>query len=372
MIDPVFAAAIAVFLALLIVAILLTDGPVQRGRHERRRPHRDEFRQSEAEEVVVPVPKRVAIIVNPIKFPDQSDVVARLTAAARALEWDDPIFMETTAADPGTGQAREAVRAGVDLVCPLGGDGTIRAVAAGLAGTETPLGLLPGGTGNLLARNLHLPIDNLEHALAVACTGRNKPVDVGWVALDPVAEASDTDPAAPGDQERHIFLVMAGLGFDARIMADTTEAAKTKLGWTAYVATGMKNLRGPRIKVAMRIDGGPELNETTRTVLIGNCGRLTGGVNLMPQARVDDGHLDAVVISPKGLPGWADVLAQVLSHHDRHDRSHRLTRHTGARFELAVDSPEPIELDGDIIGSATRIVVTVAPLSLIVRVPTTT
>lgn len=367
--DPTLLVVLVIFLALVATAISLTEGGVLPGRGARIRPHRDDFRQESAP---VPPRKRAAVIINPVKFADHELVMSRLTGAAAALGWDEPWFRLTTPEDPGTGQARAATAEGVDVVCSLGGDGTIRAVAAGLAGTQTPLGLLPAGTGNLLARNLNLPIDDLEQALTVACTGRNKPVDVGWVTLDPEAERADTDPVALGQEDRHIFLVMAGLGFDAQIMSETTEAAKAKLGWTAYVATGLKNLRGPRLRAHLSVDGEQPQTHTTRTVLIGNCGKLTGGINLMPDALVDDGHLDCVLLSPKGLPGWVDISAQVLSGRGRGLRSPRLIRRTGERFEVSVDHPEAIELDGDVIGTATRIVATIEPRSLIVRVPAVT
>ena len=120
----------------------------------------------------------------------------------------------------GTGQARAAVAEGADLVCALGGDGTVRAVAKGLIGGEVPMALLPAGTGNLLARNLDLPSDSMEKALLVALTGQNKTIDVGQVVIDRGESAESVT-----DQ----FLVMAGLGFDATVMAGTDEELKKKV-----------------------------------------------------------------------------------------------------------------------------------------------
>ena len=373
--DLLLIAIIAVCLAFIgLILWLIFAGPSSggsraAGRHRARRPHRDAFRHGD--EAVEPPRKRAAIILNPTKFDDVDEVRAVLADASERLGWAPPEIMLTTEEDPGTGQARRAVTEGLDVVCPLGGDGTIRAVATGLVGTETPMGLLPKGTGNLLARNLAIPIDRIENALEVACTGKNRRVDVGWATLDEEGEEhARDDPGVDVEQRRHIFLVMAGLGFDAAVMSGTTESAKARVGWPAYVATGLRNLGGPSFKVKVKVDFDPEITRRTRSVIIGNCGKLTGGITLMPDAKIDDGVLDTVIVSPKGLVGWGAIVAQVLT---RRRKGHeRLDRHTGRHVVVSTDDLEEIELDGDIIGSARRVEAWVDPLALVVRVEATT
>ena len=197
--------------------------------------------------------RRIGVVVNPTKFDDLGDVKDRVGKLCADHGWGEPVFLETTEEDPGVGQAQDALDRGIDVLCPLGGDGTVRAVATALVGTDTPMGLLPGGTGNLLARNLELPTDDLARAVVVALTGRNRHIDVGWMRLDPdeahleehVGEGSSAGP------RRHAFLVMAGLGLDAAIMDNTSEKLKSRIGWTAYVPAGLKHLLVERFKASL-------------------------------------------------------------------------------------------------------------------------
>ena len=335
----------------------LTGGVHRARRLGRKRPHRNEFRPEGHVEPETPR-RRAAVVINPTKFEDLPAVQRRITKVCRELGWDEPLFIETTAKDTGTGQARQALEEGVTVVCPLGGDGTVRAVAEALVGTETPLGLLPGGTGNLLARNLELPVDSIEDALRVALTGQNKRVDVGRLIVD-----------ASGEHERpekHIFLVMAGLGFDAAIMAGAPESLKAKVGWPAYVVSGARNLRGQQFKVRIKAGDTDEFSRRTRTVVIGNCGKLLGGLVLMPEAEITDGQLDLVALSPQGIVGWAAVAARLAS---RRRRGHpRVDHHTATEFHVRADRPQDVQLDGDPIGKARAISAEVVPSSLVVRV----
>ncbi len=352
------AGAILLFGVIGIAAALGNRGSVDYDaltqRLRRRRPHRDSFREAPTPEEPL---RRAAVIVNPTKFVELSDLRARVAGVCAAHGWGQPIWVETTAAEPGTAQARQAVLDGAVLVCPLGGDGTVRAVAKALVDTETPLGLLPGGTGNLLARNLDLPLDSVEKALVVALTGHNKRVDVGRIII------SRSDDAEP---EEDTFFVMAGLGFDAAVMAGAPEHLKRQVGNAAYILAGLRNMKGPQFKARISVDGGMEFSRRTRTVLLGNCGKIFGGLVLMPEAKVDDGLIDAVVMSPKGVVGWTAVLARVVS---RQRKGHPIVdHHTGHEIRVRCDRPEELQLDGDNVGPVRAVTGSVRPGALVVRV----
>ena len=369
---------VAIALLVLIALAIRSDRRSAAGRHAKTRPSRDSFRQVEEEEP--PPKKRAAVIVNPTKVESMAELRGRLEAAMTAQDWDVPMVLETTAEDPGLGQTRAALGAGVDLVCAMGGDGTVRAVAQELAHTTTPMGLLPAGTGNLLARNLLVPMESLEAAVAVATGGRNRHIDVGWITLE-VDEVANDSPEDAGVEDgetqdtepidapvRRAFLVMAGMGFDARVMEDTSEEFKARVGWAAYFAQGAKHILRPRFTTTLIIDGGKPITCKARTVLAGNCGRLTGGIQLMPDAVVDDGELNVVAITAKGIYGLAGAATHILA---RKPESHaQLDRWTARRLEVHVEEAQKVEIDGDVIGEANRSLIEVEPRSLIVRVST--
>jgi diacylglycerol kinase family enzyme len=308
-----------------------------------------------------------AVVVNPTKFADVAPLRAALERACADLGWAEPLWLETTADDPGIGQTRAALDAGADLVAACGGDGTVRCVAQVLAGTGTALGLVPAGTGNLLARNLDVVIsraaeiapDDAEAAMRVALTGDDRPIDVGWVTVvGPHGEVHD----AP---EERAFLVMAGMGFDAAIMANAPEALKAKVGPIAYFVSGLQHFNGERVRMAVTVDGQTH-HRRVRTVVVGNVGRLQGGLTLMPDAEVDDGWLDVLAIGPSGLIGWVDVAGRLITRRRRRDA--RLDTWRGRDIELRVETPQPAQLDGDPVGDAVALRMRIDEGALLVRV----
>ncbi|HEV7813002.1 MAG TPA: diacylglycerol kinase family protein [Leifsonia sp.] len=316
--------------------------------------------------------KRAALIYNPIKV-DIDSLKAQVTSAQDAHGWAQTLWLETTEEEPGGSQAKRAIDDGVDLVIAAGGDGTVRAVAETLRGSGIPLALLPSGTGNLLARNLDLTLDDSEHSLTTAFTGADRPIDMG------VIETRN----GGAKTARASYLVMAGLGLDAKMLANTDDELKAKAGWLAYVQAIGKALRDKNeLHIRYQLDGGAQHSVRAHTIMVGNCGSLPANILLLPDASVDDGEFDVVVLRPEGLFGWVQIVVKVFWENGvlRRTTAGRklmgLTKEVralnylrGKELVLKLSRPEEVELDGDSFGQATSIRTWVDPGSLIVRVP---
>ncbi len=309
---------------------------------------------------------------NPIKV-DLEVLRAAVAAAAEEAGWQESLWLETSVDDPGIGMTKEAVAEGVDVVLAAGGDGTVRAVAEGLQGSDSALALLPAGTGNLLARNLDLTLDNLTEAVSTAFAGRDRNVDLGRMRLH----------RADGKIEEHAFVVMAGIGLDAQLMANTDDDLKKKIGWLAYAKSIGQALKGGRrIRLTSAYDGGKAHRRRLHTLLIGNCGSLPGNILLLPEAAVDDGVLDIVALRPDGLFGWLQISWKVLVENALLHRTGAGQRLKGAArdiralnyqhaasIDVTLRAPEELELDGDGFGEVVKFEAWVDQHGLRVRVP---
>ena len=149
-------------------------------------------------------------------------------------------------------------------------------------------------------------------------------------------------------------------------MAGAPEHLKRQVGNAAYILAGLRNMKGPQFKARLSVDGGMEFTRRTRTVLLGNCGKIFGGLVLMPEAKIDDGLIDAVAMSPKGIVGWTAVLARVVS---RQRKGHLIVdHHTGHEIRVRMDRPEELQLDGDTLGPVRSVTASVRSGALVVRV----
>jgi YegS/Rv2252/BmrU family lipid kinase len=301
---------------------------------------------------VLPSARRLAVVLNPIKVEDVGQFRSIVTSMAIEAGWSEPTWHYTTVEDPGTGMAEAAAVSGADLVIVCGGDGTVREVCAELAGTGIPVGIVPAGTGNLLARNLGIPL-YIRAAIDVALNGQDRAIDLVEVAGD-------------GIEDTH-FMVMAGMGFDAAIMEGVNEDLKKRVGWVAYVFSGLKSLMFPAVRVEVSIDGGEFTRHRARTVVVGNVGFLQAGLPLLPDAAIDDGLLDVVILHPRNFFSWIPLAWRVLLKLKHTDEL--VNRMTGASVVVRAGSDTPRQLDGDSIGPGRELSMQCVHGRLLVRVP---
>jgi diacylglycerol kinase (ATP) len=219
-----------------------------------------------------------AVVYNPTKV-DLPRLEASVLAAEQRAGWEPSLWFATTTEDTGEAATKLALAEGADVVLAAGGDGTVRGVAQGLRGSGVPLTLLPSGTGNLLARNLGLALNDLDSSIGNAFTGADRRIDLGVVEL----------ARSGGDSEEHVFLVMAGLGIDAKMIALTNSKLKKAVGWLAYVDASVRAIPSLEpVRLGYRLDGGSQRSLSAHTIIIGNCGSLwkrqSGELVLVPRA----------------------------------------------------------------------------------------
>lgn len=342
-------------------------------------------------------PPRVALVLNPVS--------RRAPAARRAVEsacaaagLEAPLVLETTVEEPGPAQARYAVAQGVERVVVAGGDGTARLVAGELARAPHPggdplspraadatgedaahrpgpviLGLVPVGTANLFARSARLPLHDLGAAARRAVTAPGRPTDLGRARL----------VDAGGAVGEHPFLVVAGLGHDAATLAAVHPGLKARARWLAYFAPGLRRLLRPGHRLTVSVDGAEMELGPLWSLLAVNAARLPAGGRVVPGARLDDGRLHVVLVSPGGLLGWARIVRTGLlpgrvsrtgllprgrrggaspsdgpsatdgpsaADGPSYPRDHRALRYRAAReVEIRSERPVPAQVDGDVV-----------------------
>ncbi|MFV0426007.1 MAG: diacylglycerol/lipid kinase family protein [Beutenbergiaceae bacterium] len=311
-----------------------------------------------------------AFVVNPSKLTQPQSLRTLAEQVCSELSLPQPLWLETTREDPGAGQAQAALAAGASVVVAAGGDGTVRAVAGALAGSGTPMGLLPIGTANLLARNLDLPVEGTRALLLTALTGKEHPIDLGWIRI---TRPPHTDEDHSDQAHEHPFLVMAGVGFDAAMVAGADDQLKARMGWMAYFFAGVRHLHGRKTRLTMAVGDRRPVPMRLRSLLFANCGRLPGGIVLLPDAEVDDGWLDVAAIDTRGgLLGWASLLGKVILQGVGYRRSFRgepgsINFWRARDITVGLDRPEQIQVDGDLVGDAVALTVRVDAGALIVR-----
>lgn len=259
----------------------------------------------------------------------------------------DLLWYEVPKSRKAPKKARRAVEDGAELVLVWGGDGMVQRCVDALAGTGVPVAIVPAGTANLLAANLGIPED-LAEAVRIAFHGARRQLDLGRV------------------NGEH-FAVMAGVGFDAEMIADADRGAKDRLGRLAYVRAGLRHVRGGTTPVCVEVDGVEWFRGDASCVLLGNVGRITGGIPAFDDARPDDGWLEVGVATADGALQWARTLGRMAVGRSERSPFVRITRARKVRVTLAV--PTRYELDGGARAAVRRVKARVVPGALTVCVP---
>jgi YegS/Rv2252/BmrU family lipid kinase len=287
---------------------------------------------------------RIAVVANAASGSavDEDRLRSAMAEVEAQVEW-----LETSAESPGTQQAADAATRGVATVIACGGDGTVRAVLEGLAGTDTALGVVPLGTGNLLAGNLGLA--SALDAVGDAVDGPVRRLDLGVV-----------------NGER--FAVMCGVGLDAAMIDGANPALKRRVGTLAYVLAALRQarrLRSDLFRVTIETE---DASWTGRTalVLVGNCGTVSGGLEVFPDAAPDDGVLDVAVVTADSVRGWLSVASRMIR--SRRQRPDLVRRWRSSTVRVRLTRPRPYELDGEMRDPASVLEVHVEPGALAVHV----
>jgi len=227
-------------------------------------------------------------------------------------------------------------------VVAAGGDGTVSAIAYALRDTGIPLLAYPAGTANLIARNLRLPLDPVDLAVALIA-GRTITIDLGELHL-PGSGARKEVTAG--------FAISAGVGFDAAIM-EAAAGLKPTLGEGAYVLGALQNLNPKVSQFTLELDEGPVRTEGI-AVMIMNLARIQFDIEVTHGSDAQDGLFEVVVVKtshPAGLlPAiWAALLDRLQSHPERPG----LEIHTTSQVTVLADPPLPVQYDGEVTPAAT-------------------
>lgn len=321
---------------------------------------------------------RLAVIYHPEKCDlrkVQGAVNRALTESTDA--WLPTLWLPTTEQSPGADQAAEAIDSGATQLLVVGGDGTLRPVFGATVGRSSiygepiVIGLIPAGTGNILARNLGLPLNQLLAAARTAINGKVATFDGGRATMVGI----------DGSESSVFFTVLAGVGLDATIMLNTDAKLKSRIGWLAYWDAGFKSLPIDYKRVHVSVDGRPPISKRVVTLLVGNVGFIQLGMALMPQAKLNDGLLDVAVIAPRKFWHWMHFWSRVTVEAwvfggtsqgrwllDKTKDIKTLENLSGKVIEVSGEGPLNIQFDGDAFGSITRVRFEVLPDALHFRV----
>ena len=262
---------------------------------------------------------------------------------------EKPLWYEVQKSRKAPKAVHRAVQDGAELLFVWGGDGMVQSCIDALHGTNVPIAILPAGTGNLLATDLGIPKE-VAKAVEIGLHGERRRLDLGVV-----------------NGER--FAAMAGTGFDAIMMHDTTSDEKEKLGRAAYLRSSVRAMRARSVRIRVRVDRKVWFTGKASCLLIGNIGKVTGGLEVFAEASPSDGQLDVGVVTAKSAWEWLKVFSEVAV--GRTDQSHLVEKTRGTRIDVKLKRRRRYELDGGARPRTKRLKVRIEAGAITVCVPLT-
>lgn len=259
----------------------------------------------------------------------------------------DPLWYEVRKSRKAVKPAREAVAQGAEIVFVWGGDGMVQRCIDAVAGTDAVLAILPAGTANLLAANMGIPND-LAAAVRVGLHGDRRRLDTGSV------------------NGEH-FAVMAGAGFDARMIKQAGRRLKDRAGRAAYLYTGVRSVSARPVKAVIEVDGRHFFDGRISCVLAGNVSTVLGRVEVFKGAQPDDGVLELGVVTASNPVEWARTLGRVAIGNAGGSPFVRLAH--GKKFVVRFSRKFPYEIDGGARQAAKKLRIKIHPASVTVCVP---
>jgi len=273
--------------------------------------------------------------------------LSELRQVLESSGFPQPLWYEVAKSSQVPECAREAVRAGAELVFIWGGDGTVRRCVESLVDSGIPIAVLPAGTGNLLARNVGIPQD-VQKAVAIGLYGDRHEIDTATV------------------NGKH-FAIMAGAGFDALIMRDANDGLKERAGRVAYVWSGARNLGQRPVKAKIDLEGRRFYKGPITCVLFGNMSEVLGGIEVFEGSSPDDGLIEMGVVSARSRTQWMRTLARVAV--GRAESSPFVATTRGTDMRITFDKAVVYEVDGSEQKPARKLRVKVRPRSTTICVP---
>ena len=271
----------------------------------------------------------------------------KLRSELKRREIGDPLWIEVPKSRYAPKQVKRALAEGTELIFVWGGDGTVQRCIDAAAGSDAALAILPAGTANLLATNLGIPHD-IEQAVGIGLRGERRKLDVGRFN---------------GEK----FAVMAGAGFDASMIQQADASLKERLGRVAYVWTGSQQLRAKPFKAKIEVDGAPWYAGAASCILVGNVGRLFGGVEVFADARPDDGRLELGVVNADGVTDWVRTLARTAV--GQAERSPLVQATSAKKIKVKLNRKVLYEVDGGDREKVKSFTIKVQPAAVTICLP---